>query len=1073
MLPGGAMKRFVLLLVLALTILYADYRIICAEPLTREPGILTDKLLNLTFNHQTVQNKPSDDLYPAWAPNGESIAFTSNRSGKYEIWLMKVDGSDCRRLTAFKGAGSVAMSPAWYPNSLSIVFSAKNDAKSTFDIWRINIDGGGLRNLTYFLNESDEKDPSWSPDGSRIVFASNRGAEGQYKLYTIDSRSFDTNVQDANITLLPDQVGNNYHPVWSPNGTSIAFVSDRAGKRNIWMMPFPGSKAVKLTNGQDDAFPSWSLDGRVIYYSSREGNTTSVCSIPVTGGSPTTLINWDGYNTFDPECSRKPELNRILFVSNRDGNNDIWLSSVRDTNPPYLTRLPVVSPRQARPGDKVVITAKVEDRHSGVGKVYAQIKNADKFIYKDQTEKLISEGSASSAGDGGGGAPDGGAGGGGDTPAIKVRVHTDYEIVDTIELFDDGKHNDGLAGDGIYANAISTKGGEGEYYINIVVKDKAGNTKAYDNITGFTTKIFVPSSKILLVNDYMCGQRFDAVRYGGSYNRPGWLMNPAESYFKKSWSYESNAGTIKWSGYAWSKGWWLEGAGGSTGIMRRGTEPRDPFYGESYDEWRIICRGPIDTATLLTYSNSDKCVIWGSPYAGNLWTDAGTIEDPEAQDTLMKFLDYGGRLMVTGQDVAWALTKDGKVYNKFLTAYMKVRYIADQAGKWTLTPAKGSIADLPGQGDVDGSGGIFVVRDKADEAKPAEGDDNAAGGGGGLQLKLAGYYYGTKDSGPDPDYWAGDACKNQWWNDVVMPEAPAEAILTYSSQSSADDGGDSGSAGNTDNAGALPDFAGAEPAKPKLISNAAGICYWNTQKNYKTIFLAFGFESIRPGFESFQDPETKNAAAGGGGGGEAASTEYAVMNNRARLMGSFITWLRTGRVTGTVTDGVKPINNAVIEVYLGSNDTKPVYKTTTLSDGSYTIMGIDSGSYAYIRAKYPGYYDHAIGCIITGGRTANVDFRLSTVTRGLIYGRVMMASNDVTPISRALIEVIWTNPVTKEESVIKAAYTEFDGRYMIGDLRGAQYKVRASAQGMVTKVIDKVMVKDEGRTMVNFKLGDR
>jgi hypothetical protein len=190
-------------------------------------------------------------------------------------------------------------------------------------------------------------------------------------------------------------------------------------------------------------------------------------------------------------------------------------------------------------------------------------------------------------------------------------------------------------------------------------------------------------------------------------------------------------------------------------------------------------------------------------------------------------------------------------------------------------------------------------------------------------------------------------------------------------------------------------------------------------------------------------------------------------------MGSFITWLRTGRVTGTVTDGVKPINNAVIEVYLGSNDTKPVYKTTTLSDGSYTIMGIDSGSYAYIRAKYPGYYDHAIGCIITGGRTANVDFRLSTVTRGLIYGRVMMASNDVTPISRALIEVIWTNPVTKEESVIKAAYTEFDGRYMIGDLRGAQYKVRASAQGMVTKVIDKVMVKDEGRTMVNFKLGDR
>ncbi|GEM_PF-1684489 len=1071
------MKRFVLLLVLVTTLFCVDYRMIYAAPLTKEPGILTDKLLNLTFNHKTVQNKPSDDLYPTWSPNGESIAFTSNRSGKYEIWLMKVDGSDCRQLTTFKGVGSVATSPAWYPNSLSIVFSAKKDAKSTFDIWRINIDGGGLRNLTYFLNESDEKDPSWSPDGSRIVFASNRGAEGQYRLYTIDSRSFDTNVRDANITLLPDQMGNNYHPVWSPNGTSIAFVSDRAGKRNIWMIPFPGSKAVKLTNGQDDAFPSWSLDGKIIYYSSREGSTTSLSSIPATGGSPTTLLHWIGYNTFDPECSRKPELNRMLFVSNRDGNNDIWLSSLRDIEPPYLTRLPVVSPRQAHPGDKVVITAKVEDRHSGVDKVYAQIKNADKFIYKNQAEKLISEGSASSGGDSGGASGADAGGGEGGAPAIKIRVHTDYEIVDTIELFDDGKHNDGLAGDGIYANAINTKGGEGEYYINIVVKDKAGNTKAYDNITGFTTKIFVPSSKILLVNDYMCGQRFDAVRYGGSYNRPGWLMNPAESYFKKSWSYESNAGTIKWSGYAWSKGWWLEGAGGSTGIMRRGTEPRDPFYGESYDEWRIICRGPIDAATLLTYSNSDKCVIWGSPYAGNLWTDAGTIEDPKTQDTLIKFLDYGGRLMVTGQDVAWALTKDGKVYNEFLTAYMKVRYIADQAGKWTLIPAKGSIADLPGQGDVDGSGGIFAVRDKAGEASPSESGDSAASGGG-LQLKLAGYYYGTKDSGPDPDYWAGDACKNQWWNDVVMPEAPAEAILTYSSQSAAE--GDSGAAGNTGGAEALPDFAGtgegknAEPARPKLISNAAGVCYWNTQKNYKTIFLAFGFEGIRPGFESFQDPEAKNASSGGGGGdGAAPSTEYATMNNRARLMASFITWLRTGKITGKVTDGVKPINNAVIEVYLGQNDTKPVYRTTTLSDGSYTIMGVDSGSYAYIKAKYPGYYDHAIGCTVTGGKTTHVDFRLSTVTMGLVYGRVMMASNDVTPISRALIEVIWTNPITKEESVIKAAYTEFDGRYMIGDLRAAQYKVRASAQGMVTKVIDKVTVKEEGRTMVNFKLSNR
>jgi hypothetical protein len=118
---------------------------------------------------------------------------------------------------------------------------------------------------------------------------------------------------------------------------------------------------------------------------------------------------------------------------------------------------------------------------------------------------------------------------------------------------------------------------------------------------------------------------------------------------------------------------------------------------EPYDEWRVLCRGPIDLTILEDYLpyevvwedtapgqgrrvlHAPKGVIWASPYSGDLRVQRGTITDPESWERLMAFLDQGGRLFMHGQDIAWAMTKDGQQSNTLLNNYLKVIFAENDA----------------------------------------------------------------------------------------------------------------------------------------------------------------------------------------------------------------------------------------------------------------------------------------------------------------------------------------------------------------------------------------------------------
>ncbi len=107
------------------------------------------------------------DDFPAWSPDGRRIAFSSNRSGNYEIYVLGVDGGNPIRLT--RNAADDA-DPKWSPDGRRIAFVS--DRSGNHDIYVMNADGTGVRQLT--TNPTGDGSPAWSPDGRSIVFASTR-----------------------------------------------------------------------------------------------------------------------------------------------------------------------------------------------------------------------------------------------------------------------------------------------------------------------------------------------------------------------------------------------------------------------------------------------------------------------------------------------------------------------------------------------------------------------------------------------------------------------------------------------------------------------------------------------------------------------------------------------------------------------------------------------------------------------------------------------------------------------------------------------------------------------------------
>jgi len=129
----------------------------------------------------------------ATAPNyGGKIAFSSDRDGPFDIYVMKADGSSVRRLTTSRpddvGTSKelAALWPRWSADGQRIVYQSGPPDLTTGQVYVMNADGSGQRRLTG-PSQGDNVLPAWSPDGSRIAFAS--GRDGYARIYVMGATS--------------------------------------------------------------------------------------------------------------------------------------------------------------------------------------------------------------------------------------------------------------------------------------------------------------------------------------------------------------------------------------------------------------------------------------------------------------------------------------------------------------------------------------------------------------------------------------------------------------------------------------------------------------------------------------------------------------------------------------------------------------------------------------------------------------------------------------------------------------------------------------------------------------------
>jgi Tol biopolymer transport system component len=258
----------------------ADARIVYMRQVQQDAPYDTD-LFSATVDgrdERRLTAGPAHDQYPAWSPDGTTIAFTRSVDGRDELWLMNPDGSRPRPVTA--GGAAVKRWPAWSPDGRYLAYQSGvwSAPYWTLRIAVVDLRTGGVTDVT---PGPDDRFPSFSPDGTQLAFDGRSGnADSDFDVFLVNRDGSGL----RNVTNAPrDYEGEAYEfPKWNAAGTRLLVYYQHPEGGTILTMDLQGGHRMPITtDGAQPAggsgcggtlqYPSWSPDEDAVVFNGCDG----------------------------------------------------------------------------------------------------------------------------------------------------------------------------------------------------------------------------------------------------------------------------------------------------------------------------------------------------------------------------------------------------------------------------------------------------------------------------------------------------------------------------------------------------------------------------------------------------------------------------------------------------------------------------------------------------------------------------------------------------------------------------------------------------------------------------------
>ena len=278
----------------------------------RDAGTETTK--NFSFTQLTYE--PGTEFFPSLSPDGKTVVYASRASGNWDIYLLRVGGSNPINLT--KDSTSDDSQPAFSPDGERIVFRSEREGGGIF---LMGATGESVTRVSDFGYS-----PSWSPDGAEILVGTEKIPQPSTR--PTKSQIWTINIDSNTRRLLSE--GDALQPTYSPHKYRVAYWGrpSKAGQReDIWTIPAAGGEAVRVTSGTTiDVNPVWSPDGKYLYFSSNRGGSMNVWRVAIDEKSGATLaepepVTTIGAATSALQLSFARDGRRLAYIAQEDVRN--------------------------------------------------------------------------------------------------------------------------------------------------------------------------------------------------------------------------------------------------------------------------------------------------------------------------------------------------------------------------------------------------------------------------------------------------------------------------------------------------------------------------------------------------------------------------------------------------------------------------------------------------------------------------------------------------------------------------------------------------------------------------------